>query len=273
MKLRFTKMSGAGNDFILLGPEYAPLAGRLSEIARAMCPSHVAVGADGLILVERTGSGLFMHYVNSDGSEASFCGNGARCLVLYCGAKGIASGRVTFRSKSGVHVGEVVPEGIKVDMKAPSLVREITVAVAADGPRQTDYHVHLVDAGVPHAVIFADDVDSVDVEGLGRRVRHHAAFGPEGANVDFIDSSGREPFRLRTYERGVEQETLACGSGCLAGALVLRLKHLAGDSVSLRVTSGDVLTVGFSPDGQAGLTGPAAIVFEGEMDLKELDHV
>jgi diaminopimelate epimerase len=276
VKLKFTKMSGAGNDFIVLGPEYGPLKGELSQLARRMCPRRTSVGADGLILVEKTGPDLYMHYFNSDGSEASFCGNGARCLVRYCLAKGIAKGPVRFRSGSGMHAGDVGPLGVRVDMRMPALIREVDLRVRGDsagGQR----HVFLVDAGVPHAVTLAGSVEELDVEVLGREIRRHPDFEPEGANVDFVDSEGDAPFVLRTYERGVEKETLACGSGCVAAALVLRHRRLAGDTVALKVASGDIVTVEFS-SGQAFLVGPAAIVYDGEIELaatgaKEMDHV
>ncbi len=277
MKIRFTKMSGAGNDFIVLGPQYVILKDRLQELARKMCPRKISVGADGLILVEKARRDIFMHYLNRDGSEALFCGNGARCLVLYCRMKGLVNGTVSFRSGAGTHTGDVTPQGVRVDMKMPVFIRETAVAVDMGDSGRNQYDVYLVDAGVPHAVIVTHGIDSIDVETVGGRIRHHPAFAPEGANADFVDTAGGEPFQLRTYERGVEKETLACGSGCVAAAFVLRLKHLAGDSVRLKVASGDVLTVEFNAKdqspGSAYLVGPASIVYEGEIDLEELDHV
>jgi diaminopimelate epimerase len=264
VRIRFTKMSGAGNDFVFLGPEYAHLVPRLSEVARMLCRRRLSVGADGLVLVDRGPDGVVMHYFNSDGSEASFCGNGARCLVRYCASKGIAGGRMKFTSRSGEHWGEVVEGGVTVDMAAPVLVGR--TAVGAGGK---DYDVRLIRAGVPHAVILGGPVGALDVECVGREIRHHSGFRPDGANVDFVDTAGGAPFGLRTYERGVEKETLACGSGCVAAALALRLERLAGAEVALRVASGDTLTVKLPEEGagQASLAGPAVVVYEGEIDL------
>lgn len=270
MTIKFTKMSGAGNDFLVLGPEYAHLKGNLSSLAARLCPRRTSVGADGLILVEKGAGGIIMHYFNRDGSEASFCGNGARCLVRYCAVKGIAQPPVAFRSGSGLHGGELHGDRVKVDMETPVLIRQTTVCM--DG---REYRVHLVDAGVPHAVILADRIDSIDLETVGKRIRWDNAFQPQGANVDFVERSAGSPFALRTYERGVEKETLACGSGCLASALVLSISGLAGDRVELKVASGDTITVGLSgqgggPGAQAYLEGPAVIVYEGEIDVGEL---
>jgi diaminopimelate epimerase len=269
LKLEFTKMSGAGNDFIFLGPEYGHLRDSLPALAQKLCPRRTAVGADGLILVERAPEGLIMHYFNSDGSEASFCGNGARCLVLYCIEKGIAAGRVEFVSRSGKHWGERTARGIRVAVDMPALVRELEVRVGGNA-----YHTYLVDAGVPHAVVLSGSVGGIDVEALGSSMRHDPAFQPDGANVDFVGTEGHESFDLRTYERGVEHETLACGSGCAAAALVLRHVGLAGSNIALRVASGDLISVEMAGDGTSEhLVGPAVIVYEGQLELKELDHV
>ncbi|MFZ1947618.1 MAG: diaminopimelate epimerase [bacterium] len=264
MRIKFTKMSGAGNDFVFLGPECARLVPRLSEVARTLCRRRLSVGADGLVLVDQGPAGILMRYFNSDGSEASFCGNGARCLVRYCVVKGIASGRIKFTSGSGEHWGEVGEGGVTVDMAAPVLVGRTVVGVGG-----RDYDVRLIEAGVPHAVILGGPIGGLDVARAGREIRHHSAFMPGGANVDFVDSAGGAPFGLRTYERGVEKETLACGSGCVASALALRLEGLAGAEVALKVASGDVLTVRLPGEGggQASLAGPAVVVYEGEIDL------
>lgn len=282
MKIAFTKMSGAGNDFIFLGPEYGGLKPMLSGLSRVLCTRRTSVGADGLILVEQmggqAGGQITMHYFNSDGSRASFCGNGARCLVRYCVEKGIAESPVEFRSDSGIHVGEIIAEGVRIEVDAPVLLGQLEVGVD-----DQNYQVYLVDAGVPHAVILSRDVGSIKVEDVGRRIRNLPAFGREGANVDFVDTSSGPPFRIRTYERGVERETLACGSGCIASALVINFAGLAGASVSLEVASGDTLLVdlGGSPDGGghphkrplAHLAGPAVITYEGQVEIKETANV
>jgi diaminopimelate epimerase len=267
MKVKFTKMTGAGNDFVFLGPALAGLKGRGPGMAKQLCERRQSVGADGLIIVDDTGQRLFMHYFNRDGSEADFCGNGARCFILYCIEKRICGPRVEFDSRSGRHMGEVTPAGVRVSMEAPGLVGDSMLEI--DGETRL---VTLAEAGVPHAVLLTEDVGSVDIEELGRKIRMHPQFQPEGVNADFVGTGGRDGFPIRTYERGVEKETPACGSGCVAAALVLRSKNVTGSRTAFRVVSGDVLQVELPRKGEVGeayLTGPARIVYEGEIELKE----
>ncbi len=259
--IKFTKMSGAGNDFIFLGPDYAWLKESAPQAAINLCRRRLAIGGDGLILIEKTSDGIFMHYYNSDGSKADFCGNGARCLVHFCDAKGIAASPVTFRSEAGVHTGEVTDSGVRLSVTPPTLTDDTEITI--DG---RSYSLTHVEAGVPHAVLLVSDIDGVDVEGLGREIRNNPSFGSEGANADFVAAGDEGEFTIRTYERGVERETLACGSGCIAAAHVLREKGMTGDEVSLKVRSGAVLRAEFRPDA-AYLTGPADIVYEGEIEL------
>jgi diaminopimelate epimerase len=271
MLIDFTKMSGAGNDFIVLGPERASLKGKAPRLARVMCARRTSVGADGLIILENSDEGLYMHYFNSDGSEASLCGNGARCVTAYCISKGMGRGRITFASKSGRHAGEAVDGGFRVTMPTPVLVGESVIEIEG-----ITYSVSLVDSGVPHAVIQVDDVGKIDVERTGRKIRFHEAFGKQGANVDFIAPAPDGTYAIRTYERGVELETLACGSGCTAAALFLRDRQAIAGAVRFGVASGSILTVELPLKGVGGvayLTGPAEIVYEGRIDIKESGHV
>ncbi len=268
MRIKFTKMSGAGNDFILLGPRYSLLVEKGSQIAVSLCRRRLSVGADGLILVEKSAQGLYMHYFNRDGSRAEFCGNGARCFVLYCSSTGIAGKRVRFKSDAGDHVGEVVGENlVRVKMDMPNLLGK--VKITANGESFEIFHV---DAGVPHGVIFTSSVDGIDVETTGRKIRNHPEFQPHGVNVDFVERTGVDTFYMRTYERGVESETLACGSGCVATALVAMKIGLAGSLVNIYVRSGEMLTVELEKSAQGEdiwLKGHAQIVFEGEIEIEE----
>ena len=266
MKIEFTKMAGAGNDFIFLGPDYAFLRNQLGSLARSLCRRRESVGADGLIMVEKKGEEVLMHYFNSDGGEASFCGNGARCLVLFCQTKGIAAGPMRFRSRSGVHIGEVTDQGISVSMRLPALLQETSIDI--EGGR---YQIAVVDSGVPHAIVETDRMAQVDVEALGRKIRYHPVFGDGGVNVDFLEAGKGGNYRIRTYERGVEKETLACGSGCVACAYWLRLKRAAGDVVHLEVASGDILEVRFTAQDEVHLIGPACSVYEGQMQVEEME--
>jgi diaminopimelate epimerase len=264
--IEFTKMSGAGNDFIFLGPDYASLKAWAPAGARYLCRRRLAIGADGLVLVEKRPDEIFMHYYNSDGSKAAFCGNGGRCMVRFCDVKGIASSPITFRSEAGIHTGEITNTGVRLSVEPPTLVGETDIRI--DGLSLTVAHIV---AGVPHAVVLVEDTDSIDVEGLGRKIRNHPCFGSEGANADFVSAGRAGEFTVRTYERGVESETLACGSGCVAAAHFLRGRGMSGDSVNLRVRSGAVLTAEFCSGAASGvyLNGSADIVYEGEIRIKE----
>ncbi len=263
MRIEFSKMSGAGNDFIVLGPAYSVLKAEAPELARRLCSRRISVGADGLIIVEQSG-GLLMHYHNGDGSEASFCGNGARCMVVFCEAKGLATGEIAFRSGAGHHIGEATDGGARVSMAPARLEKELPLVVEG-----RTYEIHLVMAGVPHAVVICEQVDEVAVASVGRAIRSHPVFGEDGTNVDFVMGCDTGEFGIRTYERGVEKETLACGSGCVAAAHLLRSRGLAGDIVTLKVASGDRLTVELpqSKGQDTWLVGPARIVFEGSLEI------
>jgi len=268
MEIAFTKMSGAGNDFIFLGPEYARYANSGGLLARVLCPRKTSVGADGLVLVDKQDR-VVMHYYNSDGTRASFCGNGARCLVVYCIGKGIATSPFEFESDWGRHIGKLTGGMPAVSLPLPEIVEELSLEVEG-----RVFEVTLVRSGVPHAIIMTDEVDTMDVKALGRKIRYHMAFGAEGANVDFVSVLDRGRARVRTYERGVEDETLACGSGCVAAGYLLWKHGVTSETVDFEVASGEVLSVEIDEaHEQVLLAGPATIVYEGRIDLKELGDV
>ncbi|MGQ9603898.1 MAG: diaminopimelate epimerase [bacterium] len=263
MILPFTKMSGAGNDFIFIGPDQFFIISRAEIIAKRLCRRRKSIGADGLVIVER-GRQLRMHYYNSDGSRADFCGNAARCFIIYCIAKGIAAGKVEFHSDSGCHVGMVTSRGARVSIQIPRIIAEVDI--------ETEYGkfpIHQIDAGVPHAVVLVENVSKANVTEIGKTIRYHPWFSPSGTNVDFVQVMGRCRARIRTYERGVEDETLACGSGCAAsGILISEINGV--DKVELEVASGDVLSVEIDKsDNLLYLEGSADIVYEGQINLEE----
>jgi len=260
MKLRFWKMTGAGNDFVLLGG--LPRGRSGASLARALCDRGFGVGADGLLSVARRGARVRLQYWNADGS-AAFCGNGTRCGALWAAARGLVSGRrfaldtirgplqVRLTGRERAEVSMPAPKGLRLGLRVKALGRVWTA--------------HFVDTGTPHAVVFVPDAAAVDVRAAGRALRFHRAFGRAGANVDFAERRGRA-LVLRTYERGVEDETLACGTGIVAAAAAARALGQAGDRVKVRVRGGDTLRVSF--DGpSARLEGPGVVVFTGEVSL------
>jgi len=266
MTLRFTKMHGAGNDFVML--DHRDLGGVAvdGDLVVRLCDRRTGIGADGLIVIAPPAGGdtaFRMVYYNADGGEAEMCGNGARCSVAFAHAHGLAGRSCRFDTAAGVLTGTVhAPADIAVTL--PAYRDLVTGLDLADSPWPAH---HACNTGVPHLVIPVDDVDPVDVVRWGRDFRHRDRFAPAGTNVNWVapDPATGE-FRLRTYERGVEDETLACGTGASAAAVVMSRLGLAGDTVPVRTRSGDLLTVTVDHDRRSLLLrGPAVTSFTGEV--------
>ena len=267
--LEFFKMSGAGNDFIVADNRTGIWGSYdLPALARGLCRRNLSVGADGLILVENSKRARFrIRIYNPDGGEAAMCGNGGRCAARFAFLRVIAGRQVTLETAAGVLGAEVLTDGrvrleIPVRLAAPESVR-----LELDGRAVSGY---LVDTGVPHLVVFVKDIERAPVEALGRRLRSHPGLGGDGANVNFVGpprADGVVP--MRTYERGVEGETLACGTGIVASALVSARAGRVKPPVKV-TAAGGVLTVGFTltGDGAADVTllGPAEYVFQGVLE-------
>ena len=267
--LHFTKMNGAGNDFVMLDNRSLSLQLSKDEIAR-ICDRHRGVGADGLLFVEPATSGADykMRYYNADGGEAEMCGNGARCFARFVNKLvGNTLTNVKFETLAGIIGAEFIGEQVRINMSTPhSLALHQTLDV--DG---VELQVHSVNTGVPHAVVFVDFLEQTDVFRLGAALRHHEAFAPKGTNANFVKITGPSTISIRTYERGVEDETLACGTGMVACALIHHELNNAASPVSVLVKGGDALQVGFTKNGGAyenvTLHGPADFVFAGEVSV------
>lgn len=263
--MKFWKMSGAGNDFVLITG--APRrAGELRALARRLCGRRLSVGADGLLFARRSGRGLVsVRYFNSDGSEA-FCGNGSRCAALWAYTNGLVPRSFRLSTIRGELQAEIAGEE-RVGMRMPD-VGGVSLRRPGRWPAGVK-EVHFLDTGVPHAVVPVKNIGRLDVRGLGRSLRRHPAFGRAGANVDFVEKKGGR-FLVRTYERGVEGETLACGTGITAAAVALALDGAARSPVRLRSRGGDDFTVRLNPSGSGAseiyIEGPARLVFEGEIE-------
>ena len=284
----FTKMDGAGNDFIVLDNRWLRFSeAELAELARRFCPRRTGVGADGLLALDAPAgpeADFRMRYRNADGSLGTMCGNGARGLARFAYRAGIAGtvgdggSELAFESDAGLYSAWVPDEADDPVILFIPAAREFgPVALANVDERRPLWSIW---TGTEHAVLFVDDAGTEDVAGLGARIRHDAALAPAGANVDFVQvldrGSDGEPARVRarTFEKGVEEETLACGTGAVASALAARLAgRLSADRVEVEMPGG-TLVVGFQLDGPAaedarGLTleGPARFVFEGTLAL------
>jgi diaminopimelate epimerase len=239
-----------------------------AAIAR-LCDRHRGIGGDGLLAVEmpQNGADFRMRYYNADGGEAEMCGNGARCFARFAARLSGATESVSFETIAGVITARLLSDRVQLAMSEPTdLAVGTQLSVAGEG-----LVVHFVNTGVPHAVVLVDDLAAVDVVKLGAAIRWHEHFAPKGTNANFVQKLNAQNLAIRTYERGVEGETLACGTGVVASALIHHLLTGAASPVGVRVQGGDVLEVGFRREGdtfhEVTLTGPADFVFEGQTRL------
>ncbi len=260
-------MNGAGNDFVMLDNRQGTLALSCEQIAR-LCDRNRGVGADGVLFVEpAVGSADFrMRYHNADGGEAEMCGNGARCFARFS-RQFLESDSIRFETPVGEIQAQLQGGDVRLQMSNPHSWQE---------PRPLDLvghlrEVHFVNTGVPHAVIFVDHLDEVDVMAEGAATRYHPVFAPNGTNANFVQVLAPGHLAIRTYERGVEGETLACGTGVVASALAHAKTHGVSSPVQVRVRGGDTLHVTFqsvdSDFREVTLTGPADFVFQGRIIL------
>ena len=266
--LRFTKMSGAGNDFVLIDNRAGNVHLNRSQIA-SLCNRHRGVGADGILLLEKASNRAHfrMRYFNADGGEAEMCGNGARCFARFANKVAGAEGTVSFDTPAGVISAQLNGDLVTLQMTAPTDLRlNIQLPVADENKT-----IHFINSGVPHVVIPVSRIDDVDVRREGSAIRYHEMFSPKGANINFIEKRGPTKIAVRTYERGVEDETLACGTGVVASALIFAVTENGGGPISVIARGGDELQVSFDRiDNQfrnVTLTGPADFVFEGTIEI------
>jgi diaminopimelate epimerase len=243
--INFTKMSGNGNDFIVIDNMNGSIKLTAAGI-RAVCTKHFSIGADGLILVEKAPAGydFYMKFYNNDGRQAEMCGNGGRCAARFAYMHGFAGQKMRFLAGDGPHEAEIKPKGkVKLRMIDPFDMKP-SIKVKVSGGNITGFYVN---TGVPHFVTVVKNIDSVDVKKLGKELRFHRAFYPAGTNVNFVGKTAGG-FAIRTYERGVEDETLACGTGAAAAALALYSQGLAKSPVML-LAKGGKLRIYFNENG------------------------
>lgn len=276
----FSKYSGAGNDFaIALASDLG--SREPSDLARLICPRATGVGVDGLIVVEPRGRDrVAARFFNPDGSEFSTCGNGTRCIARFAGRRGLTSGNaIAIQTAAGVVQASVRGESVALDYEMEIWV-ERAVAMTYDGSPHTGW---LVQVGTPHLVIPVETMPEREIEALAAPIRFDPTLGASGANVDLVVRDSSAEVSIRTYERGVEAETLACGSGAMAAAVALHDAGLTERTLTLHTRSGEILEVtllGDVDDGgatasaearrrQIRLKGPARRVFDGEYPLRE----
>ena len=266
-RIPFFKMSGSGNDFVLIDNRRQVVEdSQLSRFIVNVCRRKLSAGADGLILIEpSTAADFKWRFYNSDASRAEMCGNGARCAARYAFVNGIAGPELTFETDVGIVSASIVADRVKVRMTDPSEVTSNLVLDLVAGSRQ----MAAVNTGVPHVVLEVPDLETIDVCGIGREIRYHRTFAPAGTNVNFITPLAEDTIAVRTYERGVEDETLACGTGSIAAALVTAARHGTGSPIHVKTRGETQLTIHFTRrDGRfrdVYLEGDARIIYSGEM--------
>ncbi|MBW2140593.1 MAG: diaminopimelate epimerase, partial [Deltaproteobacteria bacterium] len=269
----FYKMSGHGNDFILVDNRDKRVEDEaMAPLAKAVCRRRLSVGADGIIFIENGPPEVDFawRFFNSDGSEAEMCGNGSRCAARFAHMMGIAPAKMSFLTLAGIIRAEVKAETIKVGLTQPADPKlDYTLDVNGQSVTISSYNT-----GVPHGVIFLDDVEAAPVKELGRSIRFHPHFQPAGINVNFTQVIDRGHLSNRTYERGVEDETLACGTGCIAAGLLAALHGWIDSPTRIMTRGGEELIIHFTKTENGFkdifLEGPVRIVYNGRLGPEAL---
>lgn len=275
MKIPFTKMSGAGNDFVVVDNRSGIIANP-NLFAVSVCNRRLGIGADGLLLVEKSSKADFlMQYYNADGSSAGMCGNGGRCIAKFAFDAGIVSNDY-FAFEAFGYIYEVTrhaPTVYELKMKDPFGAKLDQTLVVNGKTLKGNY----LNTGTDHSVIFLDEnpalgsLEATDVFNIGRAIRYHEVYQPKGTNANFVSRIKSNSIQIRTYERGVEEETLACGTGSVASALLSAAKFGWSSPVNVKVKSGETLIVGFEKENESfvnvTLKGPAVNVFNGNIEM------
>jgi diaminopimelate epimerase len=266
-KIRFLKMSGAGNDFILIDNRAKEYVLNWQLLAPELCNRRNGIGADGLLVIEQSDIADFkMNYFNSDGSFGSMCGNGGRCAAFFI-MELIGINNVSFEAINHIYRAKSLNNNIQLQMSEPhSLILNHTIS-----DLQADSIIyHSINTGSPHVVIFLKDITDNDSEimDLGKNIRHHQLFKPLGTNVNFVQIFSDKSIAIRTFERGVEAETYACGTGSIASAIVYSILYAIESPIKVHTQSKEILIINFLKEGKSvksvSLTGPARITFKGE---------
>ncbi len=269
MDLEFTKMNGAGNDFVLVDNRAGNIKLSTQQIV-LLCDRHRGVGADGVMLLVPARNGKAdwaWDFFNSDGSVADMCGNGARCFARYVRKATGLDRDFTFEMAAGIIAASFTGERVTVNLTKPKDLNLNQSVPLASG----NATLHSLNTGVPHAVQYVNDADKAMVLEHGAEIRHHAHFGPRGTNANFVQVLGKNHIRVRTFERGVEGETLACGTGVSASAMISSRVHGFTSPVKVLVQGGDELEVSFKENNgdfdDVRLTGPADFAFTGRIQI------
>ncbi len=272
----FAKMSGTGNDFIVIDHRRTLVPEDMqADFVRGVCRRMFSVGADGLIFIENSGKADFSwRFYNGDGSVAEMCGNGARCAARFAYAKGIAGKKMSFETLAGIIEAEVLNDEGEVSLlMTPPFDYRTGLEAELDGKL---HEISYMNSGVPHAVLFMDEAEEIAVKKWGSSVRFHELFQPAGTNVNFVQPLADGGIRVRTYERGVEDETMACGTGAVASAIFAANRGMTSSPVTVTTSGGERLTIVFdlqqdSTAENVYLQGPARIIYIGQLTAESLE--
>jgi diaminopimelate epimerase len=267
-RIKFTKMAATGNDFIVVDNRFSVIGFRFSAVAKKLCNRKSGIGADGLLVLEKSKKAdLRMRVFNPDGSEPDMCGNGSRCMALYAKNKKIAPASMSIETAAGILSACVKKDKIKIKMTDPKNIK-LSMNLNSMGKA---CRFHYINTGVPHAVFFTKNLEKIDLGVFGKNIRYHKAFYPDGANVNIVRVEKGNSLSIRTYERGVEAETLACGTGAVASAIVSHMIKGFDSPVNV-YAGGGRLKIYFKGNSDKGfmdvfLEGEAREVFTGEIVL------
>jgi diaminopimelate epimerase len=286
MSIRFTKLSATGNDFILFDNREGLFRGDEEQLFRTLCTRRVAIGADGILLIEQAARGkgqsadehhkssampsalcpphFTMRYFNRDGRESEMCGNGARACAFYAFHHGLAPAEMQFEVSGKLYPAVVTGNQVRLRMQKPWDLNLRPGVLEDPGMEEGGY----VNTGVPHYVLLVPELEKVEVTTLGRKYRHHALFQPAGTNVNFATITGPSRLHLRTYERGVEEETLACGTGTVAAAVIAHLRKQMPFPIHAITRGGELIVYGDASLKTLELEGEVRLVYCGEFELE-----
>jgi len=267
-RIEFWKMNGSGNDFILIDNREGTVEeGEMGHLVKRICRRRESVGADGMIFVTKSDRYDFAwRFFNADGSEAEMCGNGGRCVARFAHLKGISGSKMTFETLAGPVSAEVMGRVVKVLMPEPS-----GLEMDIDLPSQSGWlSVDFINTGVPHVVVQVENLLEHPVFEQGKAIRYHPMFSPQGTNANFMRVLSSDLIAIRTYERGVEDETLACGTGAIASALMAAARSIVSSPVKVRTKGGEELGIYFQKEGDrfkhVWLEGSTSVVYQAELN-------
>ncbi len=266
-------MSGGGNDFVVFDNRKKNIPADYSALAKKLCDRKFSIGADGLLVLETEPTADFrMVYYNADGSRADMCGNGARCIARFANIHKVAADKMNFLTDAGMISAEIYEKTVKINLGTPKDLRP-DFSIKID--EKKEFNASFINTGVPHTMILVKEAEKIDVQEMGSKIRYHKDFAPAGTNVNFVQPVDDHNIIVRTYERGVEGETLACGTGVTAAAILCGIKELAKSPVACLTRGGDTLLVHFKIERDERRTsitdvyleGPATVSFFGEVKI------